>query len=47
MHGRPVADGGAVMAPGVPVLLLAGDELVAVARLEEGRLRPTVVLATP
>jgi tRNA pseudouridine55 synthase len=47
VHGRPVADGGAVMAPGVPVLLLAGDELVAVARPEEGRLRPTVVLATP
>jgi hypothetical protein len=32
---------------GVPVVLLAGDELVAVARPEEGRLQPTVVLATP
>jgi hypothetical protein len=28
-------------------VLLAGDELVAVARPEEGRLQPTVVLATP
>lgn len=46
VHGRAVADGGAGMAPGVPVVLLAGDELVAVARPEEGRLLPTVVLAT-
>jgi hypothetical protein len=28
-------------------VLLAGDELVAVARAEEGQLQPTVVLATP
>ena len=47
VHGRAVADGGAAMGPGVPVVLLAGDELVAVARPEEGRLQPTVVLATP
>jgi tRNA pseudouridine55 synthase len=47
VHGRAVADGGVVVAPGVPVVLLAGDELVAVARPEDGRLRPTVVLATP
>jgi tRNA pseudouridine55 synthase len=47
LHGRPVADGGAVMAPGVPVVLLARGELVAVARPEEGHLRPTVVLAEP
>ena len=47
VHGRAVADGGALMEPGVPVMLLAGDELVAVARPEEGRLQPTVVLATP
>jgi tRNA pseudouridine55 synthase len=47
VHGRAVADGGAAMDPGVPVMLLAGDELVAVARPEEGRLQPTVVLAIP
>ncbi len=47
VHGRAVADGGARMDPGVHVVLLAGDELVAVARPEEGRLQPTVVLATP
>ena len=47
MQGRAVADGGAVVVPGLPVVLLAGDELVAVARPEEGRLQPTVVLATP
>ena len=47
VHGRAVADAGAAMEPGVPVVLLAGDELVAVARPEGGRLRPTVVLATP
>jgi tRNA pseudouridine55 synthase len=47
VHGRAVADAGAVMMPGLPVMLLAGDELVAVARPEEGRLQPTVVLATP
>ena len=47
VHGRPVAIEGAAEASGVPVVLFAGDELVAVARPEEGRLRPTVVLATP
>jgi tRNA pseudouridine55 synthase len=47
VHGRAVADGGAMMDPDVPVVLLAGEELVAVARSEEGRLQPTVVLATP
>jgi hypothetical protein len=47
VHGRAVADRGARMDPGIPVVLLAGDELVAVARPEEGRLQPTVVLATP
>jgi tRNA pseudouridine55 synthase len=46
VHGRPVADAGA-MERGGPVALVAGDELVAVARAEEGRLRPTVVLAAP
>jgi hypothetical protein len=35
------------MDSGVSVVLLAGDELVAVARSEEGLLQPTVVLATP
>jgi tRNA pseudouridine55 synthase len=47
MQGRAVEDSGPVKPPGVPVVLLAGDELVAVARPEEGRLQPTVVLATP
>ncbi len=47
VHGRAVAGGAAMMDPGVPVVLFAGDELVAVARPEEGRLQPTVVLATP
>jgi tRNA pseudouridine55 synthase len=47
VHGRPVAIEGAGDDPDLPVVLLAGDELVAVARPEAGRLRPTVVLATP
>jgi tRNA pseudouridine55 synthase len=47
IHGRAVADGGGRVDPGVPVVLLAGDELVAVAWPEEGRLQPTVVLASP
>jgi tRNA pseudouridine55 synthase len=47
VHGRAVADGGARMDWGASVVLLAGDELVAVARAEEGQLQPTVVLATP
>jgi tRNA pseudouridine55 synthase len=46
VHGRAVAAGEA-SAGGVPVVLLAGDELVAVARPEDGRLRPTVVLVSP
>lgn len=46
VHGRPVPDAGALERGG-PVVLVAGDELVAVARAEEGRLRPTVVLAAP
>jgi tRNA pseudouridine55 synthase len=47
VHGRPVADEGAGAGGGGPVVLLAGDEVVAVARPEDGRLQPTVVLATP
>jgi tRNA pseudouridine55 synthase len=47
VHGRPVATGGAAEDRDGPVVLLAGDELVAVARVDEGRLQPTVVLATP
>jgi tRNA pseudouridine55 synthase len=47
VHGRPVADGGAVEQGDTPVVLLAGAELVAVARPVEGWLRPTVVLAQP
>ena len=46
LHGRAVAAGG-VAEGGAPVVLLAGDELVAVARPEDGRLQPTVVLASP
>jgi tRNA pseudouridine55 synthase len=47
MQGRPVRDDGVATEPGVPVVLLSGEELVAVARPEQGRLQPTVVLATP
>jgi tRNA pseudouridine55 synthase len=47
VHGRAVAVEGEATGRDLPVVLLAGDELVAVARPEEGRLRPTVVLATP
>jgi tRNA pseudouridine55 synthase len=50
VHGRAVADAGPAgsAGPGTgPVALLAGTELVAVARPEEGWLRPTVVLASP
>ena len=46
VHGRAVSDGGAAD-PGAPVVLLAGDEVVAVARAGEGRLQPTVVLGAP
>jgi tRNA pseudouridine55 synthase len=47
LHGRAVADEGVGAQAGGPVVLLAGDEVVAVARPEAGRLQPTVVLATP
>jgi tRNA pseudouridine55 synthase len=47
VHGRAVAVGGESRRSDLPVMLLAGDELVAVARREEGRLQPTVVLALP
>jgi len=47
VHGRSVAIEGAGEDLGAPVVLLAGDELVAVALSEAGRLQPTVVLATP
>ena len=46
VHGRAVAHVGAGERGG-PVALLSGEELVAVARAEEGHLRPTVVLAAP
>ena len=46
VHGRAVDDAGAGERRG-PVALVSGDELVAVARQEQGRLQPTVVLATP
>lgn len=44
VHGRPIAAGPDAGAEG-PVALFAGDELVAVADLEGGRLRPRVVVA--
>ena len=48
MHGRPVADSGAAGQRGSgAVALLEGSELVAVARAEDGWLRPTVVLSSP
>jgi tRNA pseudouridine55 synthase len=47
VHGRPVPAEFAGEPRNGAVVLLAGDELVAVARSEDGRLRPTVVLATP
>lgn len=48
LHGRAVADSGAAGQQGSgPVALVAGDELVAVARREDGLLYPTVVLAVP
>ena len=47
VHGRAVADGGAVEQTGGPVMLVSGAELVAVARPEQGWLKPTVVLASP
>jgi hypothetical protein len=48
VHGRAVADSGAVGQQGSgAVALLEGTELVAVARAEDGWLRPTVVLSPP
>ena len=46
VHGRAVSDGGTTER-GAPVVLLAGEEVVAVARAQEGRLQPTVVLGSP
>jgi tRNA pseudouridine55 synthase len=48
-HGRPVADSEAAgqRSSGAVVALVAAGELVAVARSEEGWLRPTVVLESP
>jgi tRNA pseudouridine55 synthase len=48
-HGRAVPDSGAVgqRGSGREVALLAADELVAMARSQEGWLYPTVVLETP
>ncbi len=46
LHGRPVA-GSAGRGSGADVALLAGGELVAVAREEDGWLRPAVVLGEP
>jgi tRNA pseudouridine55 synthase len=48
MHGRAVKDRRAVARPGSgdAVALLEGGELIAVARVDDGWLRPTVVLET-
>jgi hypothetical protein len=48
-HGRAVVDRRAAgqRGSGAIVALLGGGELVAIARSEEGWLRPTVVLETP
>jgi tRNA pseudouridine55 synthase len=46
-HGRAVVDRGAAERDtGTNVALLADGELIAVARAEDGMLRPTVVLST-
>ena len=48
VHGRAVADSGAVnQRGGAAVALLEGTEVVAVARAEDGWLRPMVVLSAP
>lgn len=49
LHGRPVAadPARAREAGAAPVALLSGGELLAVARAEDGWLRPDVVLGTP
>lgn len=48
-HGRAVVDSGAAgpRGSGAVVALVAAGELVAIARSQEGWLRPTVVLETP
>lgn len=46
IHGRAVADSGSAERDGGPVVLLEGTELVAVARAEDGWLKPTVVMGT-
>jgi len=47
VHGRPVADSGAAGRwGGEAVVLLDGAEVVAVARIDGGLLKPTVVLGT-
>jgi hypothetical protein len=48
-HGRAVVDSGAAgrRGSGEVVALIGGGELVAVARAEDGWLRPTVVLESP
>jgi tRNA pseudouridine55 synthase len=49
IHGRAVPGGGAggQQGSGAVIALVAGDELVAIARNEGGWLHPTVVLETP
>lgn len=47
VHGRPVDDVAVAVERGGPVVLVSGDEVVAVARAADGRLQPTVVLAAP
>jgi tRNA pseudouridine55 synthase len=48
VHGRAVVDGRAAgQRGGDPVVLVAGDDAIAVARSEDGWLKPTVVLAGP
>jgi hypothetical protein len=49
VHGRPVKDGGGAgpRGRGEAVALLGDGALIAVARAEDGWLRPTVVLEAP
>jgi tRNA pseudouridine55 synthase len=48
-HGRPVKDSGEAgkRGSGEAIALMGGGELVAIARAEDGWLRPTVVLESP
>jgi tRNA pseudouridine55 synthase len=46
VHGRPVPDGEAAGRRSGAVVLLDGREVMAVARVEDGWLKPTVVLGT-